>query len=244
MEGGYIMESGTSMACPHVAGVAALIKKKHPSWTQAMIRSALMTTAATLDYTDRVILDNAWCQGRDAIRPGTSARSSPWTRADAGEGDYIDFLCALNYTTEQLRRFAPDMATCTATVLPGGPADLNYPSFVVTTAPKCPRTLAETYNVTIAAPVMVKVAFTKHMETRSYIVEFRSVEGGNLTAGWDFGHSVWEDEDHRVTSPKKTWIDCFAHCRASSMRFRPSRTGAPARPLAITVAASPEKMIP
>lgn len=33
--GRYEMESGTSMPCPHVTGVAAQIKKKHASWTPA-----------------------------------------------------------------------------------------------------------------------------------------------------------------------------------------------------------------
>lgn len=46
--GGLGTKSGTSMACPHVSGAAALLKELHPSWTPARIRARLRATAQDL----------------------------------------------------------------------------------------------------------------------------------------------------------------------------------------------------
>ncbi len=46
--GGYRKLSGTSMACPHVSGAAALLKELHPTWTPDRIRERLKATASDL----------------------------------------------------------------------------------------------------------------------------------------------------------------------------------------------------
>ncbi|WP_051682020.1 S8 family serine peptidase [Cellulomonas sp. HZM] len=37
--------SGTSMATPHVAGIAALVVRAHPAWTSSQVKAAIMNTA-------------------------------------------------------------------------------------------------------------------------------------------------------------------------------------------------------
>ncbi|MEU6010666.1 S8 family serine peptidase [Streptomyces sp. NPDC047453] len=43
----YQSMSGTSMATPHVAGAAAIVKQRHPDWTAQQIKAALISSAKT-----------------------------------------------------------------------------------------------------------------------------------------------------------------------------------------------------
>jgi len=47
--GSYLSMSGTSMATPHVAGAAAILSQRHPDWTGAQLKEALMSTTKKLD---------------------------------------------------------------------------------------------------------------------------------------------------------------------------------------------------
>lgn len=55
--GGYLFVSGTSVACPLVAGAAALVLEAHPDWTPAEVRAALRSTADNAGAPDN---DRGW----------------------------------------------------------------------------------------------------------------------------------------------------------------------------------------
>ncbi len=43
---GGVRESGTSMSTPHVAGIVALVRQAHPTWTPEQVKAAIMNTAS------------------------------------------------------------------------------------------------------------------------------------------------------------------------------------------------------
>ncbi|WP_424217115.1 S8 family peptidase (plasmid) [Streptomyces sp. BI20] len=86
---GHVRISGTSMATPHVAGAAALLKQKNPGWAAAELKGAL--TASTKDGgyavqqqgTGRVRVDRALNQTVITEQPSLSLGTARWPHTDA-----------------------------------------------------------------------------------------------------------------------------------------------------------------
>ncbi len=117
--------SGTSMAAPHIAGIAALIKSKNPSWSPMWIKSAMMTTASTKDSAGNTIqhplgtatpihFGSGHVVPEGAFDPGLVYDSTP--------ADWIRYGCSLGQFQA--------ITDCTG-FLGLDPSDLNYPSIAV-----------------------------------------------------------------------------------------------------------------
>lgn len=61
--------SGTSMASPHIAGIGALVKAKHPTWLPSEIKSAIMTSAGDTVSS----ADDPFAQGAGFVNPNGAA---------------------------------------------------------------------------------------------------------------------------------------------------------------------------
>ncbi|WP_405665237.1 S8 family serine peptidase [Streptomyces sp. NBC_00055] len=77
--GPYTSMSGTSMATPHVAGVAALLAQKHPDWTGQQLKDGLMSTSKQIDGTSYEV-----GAGRVDVPAAVSAQITATGSADLG----------------------------------------------------------------------------------------------------------------------------------------------------------------
>ncbi|CAM0947697.1 unnamed protein product [Alopecurus aequalis] len=129
--------SGTSMACPHVSGLAALLKAAHPAWSPAAIKSALMTTAYTNDNRNGTMVDESTGKVADVFDFGAGHADpmramDPGLVYDVGPADYVNFLCNLNYTEQNIRAITRRQADCRGARRAGHAGNLNYPSMSAT----------------------------------------------------------------------------------------------------------------
>ncbi|CAF2037579.1 subtilisin-like protease SBT1.7 [Brassica rapa] len=221
--------SGTSMSCPHVSGLAALLKSVHPEWSPAAIRSALMTTAYSTYKDGQPLLDIATVKpstpfGHGAGHVSPAMAISPGLIYDLTTEDYIDFLCALKYNQSQIIKVSRGDYTCDPSKT-YSVADLNYPSFAVNVDKsdtyKYTRTVtnvggAGSYSVkVISETTEVKISvepavltFKEVNEKKSYEVTFtvNSSKPPRFSSfrpsGFNsFGSIEWSDGKHVVASP-------------------------------------------
>ncbi|MFF1720423.1 S8 family peptidase [Streptomyces sviceus] len=85
---GYLTISGTSMATPHVAGAAAILKQEHPNWGYAELKGALTGSAKGGKYTPfqqgsgRIAVDKAITQSVIADPVSVSFGTQLWPHTD------------------------------------------------------------------------------------------------------------------------------------------------------------------
>uniref|UniRef100_A0A453LVU1 Subtilisin-like protease n=1 Tax=Aegilops tauschii subsp. strangulata TaxID=200361 RepID=A0A453LVU1_AEGTS len=158
--------SGTSMSCPHVSGLAALLRAAHQDWSPAAIRSALMTTAYAAYPNGDGLLDVATERAATPLDMGAghvdpSKAVDPGLVYDLTAADYLDFLCAIEYEPAQIAALTKHSSDHCSPNRTYSVAALNYPSFSATFpaaggTEKHTRTLTNvgkpgTYKVTAAA---------------------------------------------------------------------------------------------
>ena len=89
--------SGSSMAAPEVSGLAAIVSARHPGWSPATTKSALMTTARPIATTSP--LDQGAGEvapDGELLDPGLAydARLADWLAYLEGNGDAVDLNAA------------------------------------------------------------------------------------------------------------------------------------------------------
>ena len=219
----YAFDSGTSVACPHISGLGAVLKSAHPSWSPAAIRSAVMTSATILNNQNKSLtveettgtLATPLAYGAGFVQPNRAV--DPGLIYDLSNADYLQYLCALGYPDQTIRSFDADADACPSTSI--RVEDFNYPSFSYSSASLTQtsgnsntfkRTVTNvgpaksTYTASVDAPTNVTIvvspstlSFTKKNEKKSFTVTVTALG----TPDRAYGFLTWSDGSHNVQSP-------------------------------------------
>ncbi|KAK8957362.1 Xylem serine proteinase 1 [Platanthera zijinensis] len=206
----YLFLSGTSMACPHVSGIAALLKALHPTWSPAAIKSAITTTASTEDAFGLAIksegvprkIGDPFDYGGGHINPNKAA--DPGLVYDIDPKEYFEFF---NCTIRGTKKCEADSAVKPLYLL-------NLPSVSIPalkTSVNVKRTVTNVgavnavYRAVVRSPpgIELKVApseliFDAANKTQSFSISLRATR--RVQGDYSFGSLTWSDGGwHSVT---------------------------------------------
>ncbi|MFF4402171.1 S8 family serine peptidase [Streptomyces sp. NPDC001480] len=208
---GYLTISGTSMATPHVAGAAAILKQEHPDWGYAELKAALAGSAKGGNYTPfqqgsgRIAVDKAIKQTVIADPVSVSFGVQQWPHTDdtpvtkqvtyrnLGTKDVTLNLAATG--TDPKGHAAPagffKLGATKVTVPAGGKATVG-----LTANTKLGGTLDGAYSAYVTATgdgQTVRTAAAVQREVESYTVTFKHTgRDGKPTGAYDtelFGYT-------------------------------------------------------
>ncbi|KAF5816179.1 putative cucumisin [Helianthus annuus] len=214
--------SGTSMSCPHLAGIAALLKAAHPDWSPATIKSAIMTSADQVSLNGKPIEDerelgaNIFAVGSGHVNP--SKANNPGLVFDIEPDDYIPYLCGLGYTSQQVGVIVKKTISCSKTIPEG---QLNYPSYAMTLASGENKTYSRTVtnvgeadstytisepNVVVPDGIVVVVhnstlKFTQVNQRLTYDLTFRRSNSVEINVPYGEGAMAWRSGKYLVRTP-------------------------------------------
>ncbi|HET8794878.1 MAG TPA: S8 family serine peptidase [Arthrobacter sp.] len=166
-----VLMSGTSMASPHVAGLAALYLGEQPDASPAEVKSALMTTAYNLVDGSGEPVKDVFTQGAGHVDPNRYLQ--PGMYFPAGSDDWFGYIQGLGY---DLGADVPDVEG----------SELNQPSIAIGSMAG-PRTVSRTvvsteagtytananmpgFEVTVSPSTLT---FDKAGESRTFDVTFK-----------------------------------------------------------------------
>lgn len=199
--------TGTSMAVPQVAGVAALLKEAHPQWTPGMLKSALTTTADP-----EVVLED----GETPAHPfeigaghiGANRAIDPGLVYDTQFADYAVYLCGRDKPP-----FTPEDCAALAANGDADARQVNLPSIGITqliTGDRVTRRITNvgpsaSYSAELELPsgfqasVEPSVLSLASGQSAEFAVTFQ-LQNPPLDL-WSFGTLSWSDGERAVTSP-------------------------------------------
>lgn len=216
----FSIESGTSMSCPHVSGIVALLKAIHPKWSPAAIKSALVTTASTKDeYGQFAVAEGAPHKQADPFDYGgghvePNKAIAPGLIYDMGISDYTRFLCSMGYNDSAISLMTRSPTRCHK-LANFFLTDLNLPSItipelkqklIVTRTVTNVGPINSTYIASVQAPAGTEVIvepriliFNSEKQKLKFKVIFRPLL--KVQGRYSFGNLCWQDGFYVVRIP-------------------------------------------